>query len=113
MGKTLSELLKERFGVKTTYRVNPLGATVGVSIVKIASYNPNRLGLIIFNLSANDVYIAPDSDVAATKGIKLQPNGGGTSFVWSEDFELCSFEWYAIASAAASTIYVLEVLSAE
>jgi len=113
MSKTLSQLLQERFGVKTTYRENPKVSTVGVTAVQIVSYNPNRLGLVVINLSTNNMYVSPWLDVSSTKGILLAPLGGSLSLIWDEDYEFTANEFYAVAAAAASAIYCLEVYAVE
>ena len=104
----LHEMLIELFGVKTNPRSNPITTTVATSVTKILANDPMRLSLVIFNLGANSVFVAPDNLVSASRGIYLAPNGGSVSLIWDTDFELCSRDWYAIASGASSTIYVLE-----
>lgn len=107
----LHEMLKSLYGARTTINENPDNVTMGVAALRIAGNNPMRLGLIVMNLSANSVYIAPSNQVAATRGIWLAPNGGQASLVWDRDMELCTREWWGIATAAGSTIYVIELLS--
>jgi len=103
-------LLQSRFGLKTHTLINPVVAAVGVAAIQIARNNPDRVGFIMINLSANIVYISPVIGVLATSGIKLDANGGLVSFVWDEDFELVSSELFAIATGAASDVYILEVI---
>lgn len=106
--KSLSDLVFQVFGIRTFVRANPLVSSVGVSAAKIASINPRRVGLIVVNLSLAAVYISPAPDVSSTKGIYLPAGGGAYVLKWQDDFELLGSEFYAIASAAASGIYVLE-----
>ena len=110
-GSTLHDLLEAMYGVKTRVRQNPKTDTVGVSAVKIADSNPNRLTLLINNVSSNAIYITPDNQPSATRGIYVAPGGGSVVMQWDRDFSLVSQEWYAIAAAANSEIYVLELLS--
>ncbi len=106
----LSSLLRERFKVETREILNPAAAVLGAAALQVLFNHPDRLGFSIINLSANPVYIAPDDGVLATRGIRLDPNGGSLSMVWDEDFELVSHEWFGIAPAGASQIYVSEVI---
>jgi len=106
----LSDLLRAKFHVKTRELINPVVAAVGVAAIPVARNNPDRLAFVMINLSANIVYISPLPGVLATAGIRLDPNGGLISMVWDEDFELVSHEWYGIATAAASAIFVSEVI---
>lgn len=108
------ELIEKQYGVKTTYNENPEVAAVQVTTTKVLSYNPRRLSFVFVNLSPVFVLIAPDSDVTLVprRGIYLVPNGGTLSMVWTEDFEMATMEWFAIADgAAAADCYCLEVLT--
>lgn len=104
----LADLLKQRLGIQTRNVENPLTAAVGISAIPILLNEPDRVGFIIINLSANTIYISPLPTVAAGAGILVEPNGGWRSFTWDADFELCSHAWYAIATAAASAIFITE-----
>jgi len=105
---TLSDMIAQLFGIRTTSNENPLVDEVGVAVTRLLPMNPRRVGLVIINLSANNVYIAPSNQVGADHGIWLVPNGGSISLVWDRDFELCTLEWFGLAAAANSDIYVLE-----
>lgn len=69
--------------------------------------NPARLALIVINLSANTVVIAPDRDVSTTRGIQISANGGSVTLNVNDDFTLPSLEWWVVASVDNSAIYVL------
>jgi hypothetical protein len=109
--RTLADLVKERYGVNTFSRDNPVVAAVGVTAIPIARQNPNRIWLTIVNLSANVLYVGPFADVAATKGIYLGANGGSLTINYLDDMELPGREWSAIATGAASAILVVEQLT--
>ncbi len=107
--RNLADLLENLYGVHTTYRENPVTATLGVASGQILPYNPKRVGFIVVNLSPNSVYVAPKNTVSITSGIYLAANGGSLSLVWDRDFELCANDWYGIATGAGSAIYLLEI----
>jgi hypothetical protein len=109
--KTASELIQDRFGVKTSYHEQPEITQLETTITKSLSYNPNRLGLVFVNTGGNNVYLAPSRDVSVGQGILLTANGGSMSMNILEDFELVNMEWFGIADGAASTCYVVEVVS--
>jgi len=111
MALALSDLLEKHLGVKAYPRTNPEVAAVGTSAVKVLSNNPNRVALLIANLSANTLYVAPDSEVSSSLGIRLAPNGAQITAQWNEDFALVAYEWFAVASGASSAIYVLELVT--
>ena len=106
--KALSDLVAERLGVNTFSVVNPVVAAVGVASIPIARANPNRIWLMIINLSANVLYVGPFSPVAAAQGIYLGANGGALTIDYINDMELCGMEWNAIATGANSAILVVE-----
>ncbi len=106
----LTDLLLERFKLKTRSLVNPVVAALGAAAVVFLRNNPDRVGFVIFNLSVNAIYISPLQTVLATAGIPMLLQGDGISLVWDEDFEMVSYDWYGIAPAGASAIYVLEII---
>lgn len=110
-GKNVHEIVEELFKTRTTYRVNPTVDKVQNSVTKIMPNNPKRLSFVIVNLSNVSIYISPDGDVSSSKGIILFPNGGTIIMKFTEDLELVASEWYGIANAPNSDIYVLEVVS--
>lgn len=107
----VDDLLEKQFGVKTTYNVNPEVDQVAVTKTRILDGNPRRVSFVLINLGGVFITVSPTSDVSLTKGIYLVPNGGSLSMVWTEDFEMPTMEWYAIANGANADIYVLEVLT--
>ncbi len=107
----VADLLEKQFGVKTTYGVNPEVDAVAITKTRILDNNPRRLSFVLINLGAVFITVSPNPDVSLTKGIYLVPNGGTLSMVWTEDFEMPTMEWYAIANGANSDIFVMEVLT--
>lgn len=106
---SLADLIQNRFGAKTDFRINPSVDEVDIAVTQIFSNNPKRFGLVIVNMSANTVYIAPDSQVSAARGWVLVPNGGAVHFNWIEDFQLCMLPYYGSATADNSDVFSLEV----
>jgi hypothetical protein len=51
--------------------------------------------------------VRPDQAAATSAGVILNPSGGMLSVVYPDDLSLPSSEWHAIASGAASSIFVL------
>lgn len=107
---SLEKLLDAKFGVKTRPLINRMITQAGVTPTIVVPNDPNRLGLTLINLSASAMYLALASDVSATKGIYLAPNGGNISLVWDEDFIMVAWEWWIIAGGAGSALYCLEMV---
>lgn len=111
----LADLLLQKFGVKTRPRRDPLNVSpIGIVPVVVLANNPNRLGFVIMNLSANVVYIDLTNDVNATVGaevgLRLDANGGFVSMSWDVDFQMVAWAWWGIASGANSRLTILEVI---
>jgi len=111
VARTVHDLVRERFGTSGFPTVNPSVSTVAASAGQLVRQNPNRLGLLVMNLSLNNVYVGFWPDVSATKGIRLAANGGFYKTVWFEDFEMPGWEWFAIADAGPSAVVTVEILS--
>ena len=106
----LVELLEERFRRRIRAVENPVLTSIGTTALQVLSNNPNRLGWTIVNLSTNVIYLSFANDVASTKGIRLDASGASASAVWDEDFILCAWAVWGVASGAASAIYAVEIV---
>ena len=102
------EYVNAHFG-GPTYEVesNP---TISTTVSILAKANPDRVGLVIFNLGANDVFFAFNNAVSITNGVKIANSGAGVSLDVTEDFTLVAREFDAISAAATSACYVLEII---
>ena len=98
---TARKLIEDRFGSTVIAVINRTVSAIGVVAERLMIQDSDRVGFLVVNLSANDLYIMTDPLVTATRGIKAGPNGGSISVVWFEDFEITAWEWSAIASGAA------------
>jgi len=107
----LADLLLERFKVRTRAIENPKTTSIGTTATQILANNPNRLAWVVINLSSNIIYLAFGSDVASTKGIRLEANGGSAVMIWDEDFQATAWAIWGVASGASSAIYAFEIVS--
>lgn len=89
-------------------QANTFDITTVIGIVQLAPNNPDRLMLVVMNLSDTDVYVSPDSIPSAIHGILLQNGGGVMSLSAAIDGELVGYEWNVYCTAAAKAIFVLE-----
>lgn len=108
---TLEDIIAIKYGIKTQVYETPLVDEVMIAITQVMRPNPNRVGLLFINISANNIFIAPDNDVAAAHGILLVANGGTFSIDWQKDFILPSLGWYGTAGADNSDFYSLEIVA--
>lgn len=86
---------------------NPTAQTAATILIQS---NGDRVGLVVINLGINDVYLALNSGVSNTNGIKLNKQGGNVAMNVRDDFTLPSRAWYAIGDGGTSQVYVLELL---
>lgn len=105
----LDKYIFGKYGVKVTNVKGGLEVTVGTTAVQLFRKNPNRIGMLVVNLSTNTLYLGFDPNTAATRGIVLDPNGGQASSWIDEDAHLTQKEWWIIASGAGSALYAFEV----
>lgn len=83
--------------------------TPGVAAEELVGGDPERVALILINLSVNIIYVSPRNDVSAINGIRLNANGGSLTLTPDDDGVLVSRPWFALATGAASQMYVLQV----
>ena len=102
-----AEFLRERYKGELTE--DETSVTVGTAVSTVIGSNPDRLGLLILNLSANTVYVSIDNSVSATNGIRLGANGGSVSLNVTDDGMIQTRTWYGLAAGAGSSVYVLDL----
>lgn len=110
----LADLLLERFKVRTRAVENPKDLTAASDTAQLVlGNNPNRLAFIIVNLGDTPAYVALTNEVAAaTRGIRLDANGGSFGCIWDEDFQMTAWAWWIIAEVGETpAIYALEEIS--
>lgn len=107
--KSAYDLLRERFGVNVRAVEFPAASDADIAAQVIARRDGGRVALVIINLSANTVVVAPFAGVTTTRGIQIPANGGFLSMNVQDDYLLPTMEWSAVASADNSAIYVLAI----
>ena len=105
----LARWVAKYFGMKTRAVSNPVTASVSEGVTVIAHNNPDRLSLLVINLSNATLYLGFFPDVSDTKGIMLAASGGMASLSAEEDGELVGYEFNIYSAADDKAIFVLEV----
>ncbi len=100
-------LARRRFGGDVVAR--QASALVGTSAGEALGGDPERVQVLFVNLSANDIYLGFNSQVSATNGIWLGPNGGSALLTADEDGPMPTYAWWAVATVAASTLHIVEL----
>lgn len=102
-----AEFLRQRYAGELTE--NETTTTVGTTVSEVVESNPDRLGLLVLNLSNNNVFLAIENNPSATNGIRLGANGGSVAFNVTDDGMIQTRAMFALADGAGSTVYVLEL----
>lgn len=105
MGAALQYTQKELGGPVIENETNP---SISTSPVIIAVNSADRVGLVVVNLGAGNVFMSLSNIPSAGVGIFLAANGGSTSLTVRDDFTLPSRQWTAICPAGGPSI--LEVI---
>lgn len=105
----LARWVAKYFGMKTRAVPNPVTASVSTGVTRIAQNNPDRLSLLVINLSDATLYLGFFPDVSDTKGILLAAGGGTATFSAQEDGELVGYEFNIYSAADNKAIFVFEV----
>jgi hypothetical protein len=110
IGSGVVALLEKRFGARFRLADNTQSTQLGTTRSVIALNDPNRLGIMIVNLSANAMYVGPFLEVSSTRAFRLGPNGGSIVSMFDEDFILPQREWNGLAALANSDYLCIEIL---
>lgn len=106
----INDLISREFGADVRVDDNPLTTDIDTTAKEIWRQDPNRIGLLFVNLSANDVFFNIRPDVSTTNGIQLVGSGDSLVLSWKEDLILPSLSWYALSDVNNSTILSWGVL---
>lgn len=83
---------------------SPTTASVGVASASALAANANRKGLVLTNLSVNNISFGLGNAAVLNSGITLTPNG-----TWvMDEYTFCTSQIFAIAGGAASTLAIQE-----
>ena len=105
--QSVYQLIEARLGINVAFKLT--GTTsVGTSDVQLVENNPGRTNLTIVNLSANSVYLSPQSAATTSSGILLTASGGSLAMNYNDDLILPTLEWHALASGSSSNVFIIE-----
>jgi len=97
-----------RFGGPTTSRTSTV--SVLTTVTRIAGNNPRRVSITVYNRGVNNVDVDYVSSVTAGAGIPLTGASGVMQSTIEDDGEAVINELYGIATAATSSVFVVEVM---
>lgn len=97
-----------RFGGPT----RSITSTVSVlaTVTRIAGNNPRRVSITIYNRGINNVDIDYVATVTTGAGIPLSASSGVSTATIEDDGEAVINEIYGIATTAASSVFIVEVI---
>ncbi len=97
-----------RFGGPTTSRTSTVA--VATTVTRIVGNNPRRVSVTVYNRGVNNVDIDYVATVTSGGGIPLTGASGVMQSTIEDDGEAVVQEIYGIATTAASTVFIVEVL---
>lgn len=92
-------------------RLNQSSLLVQNTSTQIVQASPDRVGLIIVNGGAFDIFVTPDFVGAPNAGIRLSANGGNVTMTVRDDYTACAAAWIGISAGGAVLTYFLETLA--
>lgn len=104
LDRYVNDYVGGRFDVKTET------VSIGTTVTQAVPNDFERLAITFINAGANDVHILPNQNVTISRGIVLGANGGFLSLTVRDDLVLVGYDWYGIATTAASDLEVISVL---
>ena len=102
-----AEFIEKKYGGATAETVTV--ESVGITQSRILRNDPERVFALLVNLSANTIFVGYDQLVGSARGILLPSNGGSYQVDVEEDFTVPIRSLFALATGAASNLYVLTV----
>ena len=106
-GGAALEFLERTYG--GTLRDYEEVVSVTSATVQIVSGDADRVFLLVTNLGANAVYVAPTLPVSAARGIYLAANGGLLGFNLYQDGLMPVLPLFGFTAAAAMNVFVIRV----
>ena len=104
---SLQQFYQQIFGAQFRVRPHNSSFTVGTTAVAITPPSSPALGITFSNTGATNIAIRTAQTVTITTGILLLP-GGSVDVKWYEDFDMLSYDWFAISSAGGGTLFVVQ-----
>ena len=108
---TLHALLKDYLGVNVHSVMRSVANIGPLAAVKVASNNPNRVGLTFSNPASSGFYLGLSPQLALDATLFIAGNGGIISLTWQYDFDLCAVEWWAVCVDDTLPLRVIETIT--
>lgn len=93
-------------GPVDTFETNP---TTILGAQEILPRNPERVAVVLYNLSASSIFVGFSGDVSASNGMLIPSNGGFMSMNVIDDYEVVTKSLYVHSGVAGNQLYILEV----
>lgn len=104
------EIIGAHYGGPVDILRNPVVAAVETTLTEILQANPRRVKWQIVNLGANRIFVYPATEVSATTGLPVEPDGGVIESDIFDDGEAVFRPVNGIALVAQAAIVVSETV---
>lgn len=103
----LEQFLQEQYGGR--FVIQPTTVSIGTTLTKAIGHDYERMGLTFINTGANDIHLTPDQSASTSVGVLLGANGGFLSLTAKDDLILVGWDWFAVATTAATNLLIFSI----
>lgn len=95
---------KDLKGSLVTNEINPV-TVVGAQ--NVLAGDPERTIMLLYNLSASEIYVGFSGNVGANNGMIVPPAGGFITLNVTEDYEAVTLPIFVYSAAAGNQLYIM------
>lgn len=107
MVSPLEQAITATIGRKTRPVVDPEETAIEAVPRLILRNDPNRLAFTVHNLGLMPIMIGPFPDVSSIKGFRINPSGASAFVIYTEDFHMVGWDWFAVTVSGSSNILTI------
>lgn len=104
--KGAAALLAEK-DLKGSLVTNERNPTTVAGAGNVLNGDPERTIMLLYNLSASEIYAGFSGDVGASNGILIPPAGGFMMLNVTEDYEATTLPIWVYSAAAGNQLYIM------
>lgn len=106
MPKGAAALLAEK-DLKGSLVTNERNPVTVVGAQNILAADPERTIMMLYNLSASEIYVGFTGSVGADNGFLIPPSGGFIQLNVTDDYEAVTLPIFVYSAAAGNQLYIM------
>jgi len=87
--------------------VNETNPVAAIGSTNILGGDPERTIMLVYNLSASEIFVGFGVGVSSSNGILLPPSGGFVGINAKDDYAVVNLPLYAYSAAGGNQLYIL------